>query len=248
MPTPKKGARLGGSPAHQKLIVANLATSLFEHGRITTTEAKARVLRPFAEKLITKAKKGDLHNRRQVLSTIRDKGVVHALFEDIAPRYAERPGGYTRITKIGPRKGDNAPMAVIELVTEDYAPKARTSRSTASTAPATPAAEPSDTADTAATTETTATEGDDVETVVAVEGVDTEVFEETEGGTSGVYPGSHVLLEDASTAPEGFPVKGNEGSKKYHEPDTQWYDQTTAEVWFESAEAAEAAGFTKAGE
>jgi large subunit ribosomal protein L17 len=245
MPTPKKGARLGGSPAHQKLIVANLATSLFEHGRITTTEAKARVLRPFAEKLITKAKKGDLHNRRQVLSTIRDKGVVHALFEDIAPRYAERPGGYTRITKIGPRKGDNAPMAVIELVTEDYAPKARTSRSTASTAPATPAAEPSDTADTAATT---ATEGDDVETVVAVEGVDTEVFEETEGGTSGVYPGSHVLLEDASTAPEGFPIKGNEGSKKYHEPDTQWYDQTTAEVWFESAEAAEAAGFTKAGE
>ena len=248
MPTPKKGARLGGSPAHQKLIVANLATSLFEHGRITTTEAKARVLRPFAEKLITKAKKGDLHNRRQVLSTIRDKGVVHALFEDIAPRYAERPGGYTRITKIGPRKGDNAPMAVIELVTEDYAPKARTSRSTGSTAPATPAAEPSDTADTTATTATTATEGDDVETVVAVEGVDTEVFEETEGGTSGVYPGSHVLLEDASTAPEGFPVKGNEGSKKYHEPDTQWYDQTTAEVWFESAEAAEAAGFTKAGE
>ena len=133
MPTPKKGARLGGSPAHQKLIVANLATSLFEHGRITTTEAKARVLRPFAEKLITKAKKGDLHNRRQVLSTIRDKGVVHALFEDIAPRYAERPGGYTRITKIGPRKGDNAPMAVIELVTEDYTPKARSQRSTPTT-------------------------------------------------------------------------------------------------------------------
>ena len=133
MPTPKKGARLGGSPAHQKLIVANLATSLFEHGRITTTEAKARVLRPFAEKLITKAKKGDLHNRRQVLSTIRDKGVVHALFEDIAPRYAERPGGYTRITKIGPRKGDNAPMAVIELVTEDYTPKTRSQRSTAAT-------------------------------------------------------------------------------------------------------------------
>ena len=141
MPTPKKGARLGGSPAHQKLIVANLATSLFEHGRITTTEAKARVLRPFAEKLITKAKKGDLHNRRQVLSTIRDKGVVHALFEDIAPRYAERPGGYTRITKIGPRKGDNAPMAVIELVTEDYTPKARSSRSAAPSAPATPATE-----------------------------------------------------------------------------------------------------------
>jgi large subunit ribosomal protein L17 len=140
MPTPKKGARLGGSPAHQKLIIANLATSLFEHGRITTTEAKARVLRPVAERLITKAKKGDLHNRRQVLATIRNKGVVHELFEEIAPRFAERPGGYTRITKIGPRKGDNAPMAVIELVTESYTPSAPSgSRSTTapgSTAPA----------------------------------------------------------------------------------------------------------------
>jgi len=142
MPTPKKGARLGGSPAHQRLILANLATALFEHGRITTTEAKARVLRPVAERLITKAKKGDLHNRRLVLATIRDKGVVHALFEDIAPRYAERPGGYTRITKIGPRKGDNAPMAVIELVTEDYAPKAKTERPAAAATPApAPAAE-----------------------------------------------------------------------------------------------------------
>jgi len=125
MPTPKKGARLGGSPAHQKMIVANLATSLFEHGRVTTTEAKARVLRPVAERLITKAKKGDLHNRRQVLSTIRDKGVVHTLFTEIAPHFAERPGGYTRITKIGPRKGDNAPMAVIELVTEEYSAAAK---------------------------------------------------------------------------------------------------------------------------
>ncbi len=142
MPTPKKGARLGGSPAHQKLILANLATQLFEHGRITTTEAKARVLRPVAERLITKAKKGDLHNRRLVLATIKDKGVVHALFEDIAPRFAERPGGYTRITKIGPRKGDNAPMAVIELVTEDYAPKAKTERPAAAATPAAaPAAE-----------------------------------------------------------------------------------------------------------
>ena len=137
MPTPKKGARLGGSAAHQRLILANLATSLFEHGRITTTEAKARVLRPHAEKLITKAKKGDLHNRRQVLATIKDKGVVHTLFEEIAPRYAERPGGYTRITKIGPRKGDNAPMAVIELVTEEYTatPKSGTGSSAATAAP-----------------------------------------------------------------------------------------------------------------
>ena len=140
MPTPKKGARLGGSPAHQRHIIANLATALFEHGRITTTEAKARVLRPHAEKLITKAKKGDLHNRREVLKTIRDKSVVHHLFTEIAPTFAERPGGYTRITKIGPRKGDNAPMAVIELVTEAYAPKAASSKKTATTEPA--AAEP----------------------------------------------------------------------------------------------------------
>jgi large subunit ribosomal protein L17 len=133
MPKPKKGPRLGGSPSHQRLIVANLATQLFEHGRITTTEAKARVLRPVAEKLITKAKRGDLHNRREVLKTVRDKSVVHELFTEIAPRFAERPGGYTRITKIGPRKGDNAPMAVIELVTEAYEPKAQAaSRSTAS--------------------------------------------------------------------------------------------------------------------
>ena len=120
MPTPTKGARLGGSPAHQRLILSNLATALFEHGRITTTEAKARTLRPVAEKLITKAKKSDLHNRREVLKTIRDKSVVHTLFTEIAPQFAERPGGYTRITKVGPRKGDNAPMAVIELVTEPY--------------------------------------------------------------------------------------------------------------------------------
>ena len=128
MPTPKKGARLGGSPAHQRLILSNLATQLFDHGRITTTEAKARTLRPVAEKLITKAKKGDLHNRREVLKTIRDKGVVHKLFTEIAETFTERPGGYTRITKIGPRKGDNAPMAVIELVTEAYQPKQATKK------------------------------------------------------------------------------------------------------------------------
>lgn len=137
MPKPTKGPRLGGSPSHQRLILANLATQLFEHGRITTTESRARALRPWAEKLITKAKKGDLHNRREVLKTIRDKGVVHVLFTEIAPTFSERPGGYTRITKIGPRKGDNAPMAVIELVTEAYSatPKA------AKPAPAAPAAE-----------------------------------------------------------------------------------------------------------
>jgi large subunit ribosomal protein L17 len=116
MPTPAKGARLGGSPAHERHILANLATALFEHGRITTTEAKARRLRPVAERLITKAKRGDLHARRQVLSTIGNKSIVHALFTEIGPRYGNRNGGYTRIVKIGPRKGDSAPMAVIELV------------------------------------------------------------------------------------------------------------------------------------
>jgi large subunit ribosomal protein L17 len=118
MPTPTKGARLGGSPAHEKLILANLATELFRHGKIKTTEAKARRLRPLAEQLITKAKRGDLHNRRRVLTVVKDKDVVYALFEQIAPRYGNRPGGYTRITKTGPRKGDAAPMAVIELVEE----------------------------------------------------------------------------------------------------------------------------------
>ena len=141
MPAPKKGARLGGSPAHQRLILANLSTQLFEHGRITTTEAKARTLRPHAEKLITKAVKAHngenpLHQRREVLKTIRDKGVVHVLFTEIAPTFAERPGGYTRITKLGPRKGDNAPMALIELVTEAYSPKATNSKK------ATPKSEP----------------------------------------------------------------------------------------------------------
>ena len=116
MPTPTKGPRLGGGPAHERLMLANLATALFEHGRITTTEAKAKRLRPLAERLITFAKRGDLHARRRVMTVVRDKSVVHTLFTEIGPQYAGRPGGYTRITKIGPRKGDNAPMAVIELV------------------------------------------------------------------------------------------------------------------------------------
>jgi len=116
MPTPTKGRRMGGSSAHQRLMLANLATALFEHGRIRTTEARAKRLRPYAERLVTIAKREDLHARRQVMKTIRDKEIVHHLFAEIAPRYAERPGGYTRIIKIGARKGDNAPMAIIELV------------------------------------------------------------------------------------------------------------------------------------
>lgn len=141
MPKPKKGPRLGGSPAHQRLILSNLATALFEHGRITTTEAKARLLRPYAEKLITKAKKADagenpLHQRREVLKVIRDKGVVHTLFTEIAPTFSDRPGGYTRITKVGNRAGDNAPMAVIELVTEAFTPSAPKAKPAAAAAPA----------------------------------------------------------------------------------------------------------------
>ncbi|HET6503550.1 MAG TPA: 50S ribosomal protein L17 [Amycolatopsis sp.] len=140
MPTPTKGPRLGGSPAHERLILANLATSLFEHGKITTTEAKARRVRPLAEKLITKAKRGDLHNRRQIQRVIRDKDVVHKLIAEIGPHFEQRSGGYTRITKTLPRKGDNAPMAVIELVAEQTvtaeAEKARGTRFAKDAAPA----------------------------------------------------------------------------------------------------------------
>jgi len=195
MPKPKKGPRLGGSPSHQRLIVANLATQLFEHGRITTTEAKARVLRPVAEKLITKAKRGDLHNRREVLKTVRDKTVVHELFTEIAPRYAERPGGYTRITKIGPRKGDNAPMAVIELVTEAYEPKSAApakksaAKKTAKKAPAKAAAAEEAQADEASveatdevaeTTEATETPADEVAADEAPETTDEATEEATD--------------------------------------------------------------------
>jgi large subunit ribosomal protein L17 len=165
VPTPKKGPRLGGSPAHQRAILANLATSLFEHGSITTTEAKARLLRPYAERLITKARRGDLHNRRQVLSVIRDKSVVHVLFTEIGPRFAERPGGYTRITKIGPRKGDNAPMAVIELVEAEFTSRARTGSTGA-----TPAAAPADVAPEAA--DVTVDEVADEAAVSEVESID----------------------------------------------------------------------------
>jgi large subunit ribosomal protein L17 len=164
MPTPAKGPRLGGSPAHERLILANLAAALFEHGRITTTEAKARRLRPYAERLITKAKRGDLHARRQVMASIRDKYVVHVLFTEIGPRYAGRHGGYTRITKLGPRKGDAAPMAVIELVeplAEQAVTEAESATRRAAAQPAAPAAP------TAATDPATAAEDAAVSTEAA---------------------------------------------------------------------------------
>jgi large subunit ribosomal protein L17 len=160
MPKPTKGPRFGGSPAHEKLILSNLASQLFEHGRLTTTEAKARRVRPLAEKLITKARRGDLAARRQVLRVVRDKSVVHTLFAEIGPQFADRPGGYTRITKLEPRKGDNAPMAVIELVQEPLT--GRVTTRTATEAPATEA--PADDAaaeDTEASAEVEDTEAPD---------------------------------------------------------------------------------------
>jgi large subunit ribosomal protein L17 len=238
MPQPTKGPRLGGSPAHQRLILANLATALFEHGRITTTEAKARRLRPYAERLITKAKRGDLHNRREILKVIRDKSVVHRLIEEIGPFFADRNGGYTRITKTLPRKGDNAPMAVIELVSQktvtDEADRARrvaASQQQKAAAPAPAADTEAETASEAATE--TGTEAEAAESV--------EESSSTEEAPYG--EGSHAPLDDPAVAPDGFPVKGNEDSKLYHVPGSAHYDRTVAEVWFATPEAAEAAGF-----
>ncbi|MFD9895467.1 50S ribosomal protein L17 [Amycolatopsis sp. NPDC059027] len=174
MPTPTKGARLGGSSAHERLILANLATQLFEHGKITTTEAKAKRVRPLAEKLITKAKRGDLHNRRQVQRVVRDKDVLHKLFAEIGPHFAERAGGYTRITKTMPRKGDNAPMAVIELVAEktvtSEAERARKTKFAKDEKAAAPAAEETaEVADAAESTETAAAEAPAAEAAEAPE-------------------------------------------------------------------------------
>ncbi|MGH3859260.1 50S ribosomal protein L17 [Actinokineospora sp.] len=215
MPTPTKGARLGGGPAHERLILANLATALFQHGRIKTTEAKARRLRPFAEKLITKAKRGDLHNRREIMKVIRDKDVVQRLCVEIGPFFSDRAGGYLRITKTMPRKGDNASMAVIELISE------KTVTAEAEAARKTKFAEKPTKADKA-----------------------TEAVEATEASeeTKSYGEGSHLPLEDGSQ-PEGFPIKGNADSMLYHVPDSAFYDRTVAEVWFATAEAAEAAGF-----
>ena len=232
MPTPTKGPRLGGGPAHERLILANLATSLFEHDSITTTEAKAKRLRPLAERLVTFAKRGDLHARRRVMTVVRDKGVVHRLFVEIAPDMAERNGGYTRITKIGARKGDNAPMAVIELVREPIAKKATVKEAEAATKRA---AKDSKKKDEPVAEEPTVDETDTDETVV----------DETPAAVE--LPEGAVAATEDGAAPEGYTVKGNADSGKYHVEGSQWYDQTVAEFWFESPEAAEAAGFEPAG-
>ena len=231
MPTPTKGPRVGGGPAHERLILANLATSLFEHDKITTTEAKAKRLRPLAERLITFAKRGDLHARRRVLTVVRDKGVVHRLFAEIAPDMAAREGGYTRITKIAARKGDNAPMVVIELVREPLSAKKATVKE--AEAATKRAAKQSESKQAAA--ETKAAE-------------DAEKAEATEAAAAVDVPeGAVAANEDGSSPEDGYTVKGNADSGKYHEPDGQWYDQTVAEFYFKTAEDAEAAGFTRAG-
>jgi large subunit ribosomal protein L17 len=281
MPTPPKGPRLGGSPAHERLILANLARSLFEHGKITTTEAKAKRLRPVAEKLITQAKRGPLHARREVLKTIRDKDVLHKLFAEIGPSFATRDGGYTRITRTLPRKGDNAPMAVIELIGEETVSSAasRVARTAASRrrskqAAAAPAAEATEQAQAAeAVTSEEPAEAAQAAEVLATgddglapgdgptsaqnagaaessqaEGDETVEVEESASTDEAPYgPGSHAPLDDGSQ-PDGFPVKGNADSMLYHVPGSSHYDGTEAEVWFDTAESAEAAGFSQPAE
>lgn len=231
MPTPTKGPRLGGSPAHQRLMLANLSLSLFEHGRITTTVTKAKRLRPFAERLITIAKRGDLASRRRVQSVLAprsrtNKGVVYELMANIAPAMAERDGGYTRITKIGNRAGDNAPMAVIELVMEPVSAKQAVVKEAAkATEKAAPKAE--------ATEETPVAPAADFDAAKADE-------------SAAKFAGAVAATADGS-APEGADIKGNADSMKFHVPGSRWYDQTIAEVWFKNADDAKAAGFEPAG-
>lgn len=225
MPTPTKGPRIGGGPAHERLILANLATALFEHDQITTTQAKAKRLRPLAERLITFAKRGDLHARRKVMTTVTDKSVVHRLFVEIAPDMAERQGGYTRITKIAPRKGDNAPMCVIELVREPV--NAKPKRAVVAEAEAATQRSAKDEAAAEAPVEETTTD----ETAALVD----------------LPEGAVAPLEDGAAPSDDYTVKGNLDSKKYHVAGSQWYDQTVAEVWFKTADEAKAAGFEPAG-
>ena len=215
MPRPTKGPRLGGSAQHERHMLANLATQLFIHESITTTEARASRLRPYAEKLITKGKRGDLHARRTVLKKVTDKFAVYRLFEEIAPKLEGREGGYTRIVKVAPRKGDNAPMAVISLVLEPVAKKEVV-------------------ADAVATAKRAAKKAVEASVEAPAEAVE--------------YAGAVRVAEGSSEAPDAdHQVKGNEDSMKYHVPGSRWYDATVAEVWFASAEEAEAAGFAPAG-
>jgi large subunit ribosomal protein L17 len=200
MPTPTKGRRLGGSPAHERLILANLASQLFEHGRIVTTEAKAKRLRPLAEKLITKAKRGDIHARRLVLTTVRDKGVVHTLFTEVAPSLADREGGYTRITKVGPRKGDNAPMALIELVRESVEESRKANAKSAAPAKKAPAKKAAKTA--AAATAAAASAKPAVSEKSPAEQLVEEASELDEATADDERPSDDSSAEDAGTPRE----------------------------------------------
>ncbi|GAB09943.1 50S ribosomal protein L17 [Gordonia araii NBRC 100433] len=242
MPKPTKGARLGGSASHQKAILANLATSLFEHGRITTTEAKAKRLRPYAEKLITHAKAGTLADRRQVLKFIRDKDIVHVLFAEIGPSFAERPGGYTRIIKTLPRKGDNAPMAVIELVREStVTTEANRANRVAASKKADDKPAKADEAKADEKPAKAAKAKADDEQAAEADAKPAKAVE-TEAAADELPAGAHAPLADGGE-PEGFPIKGNASSKLYHRPGTRFYESTEAEIWFATDADAEAAGY-----
>ncbi|SDD75633.1 50S ribosomal protein L17 [Auraticoccus monumenti] len=207
MPTPTKGPRLGGSPAHERIILDNLASQLFEHGRITTTETRAKRVRPLAEKLITKAKRGDLHARRLAATHIRDKSVLHQLFAEIAPAVAGRDGGYTRITKVGPRKGDNAPMAVIEIITE--AVKASTRVAAAPAATAAPVASTGATEEDPGEVTPADTQGGEVSTEAPAEALQPEGDDLTTGGSAS----EDVVEEREAEAPasdEGTPQESKD--------------------------------------
>ncbi len=244
MPKPTKGARLGGGAAHERLILANLASALFTNTSIKTTETKAKRLRPVAERLVTFAKRGDLASRRRALSLLRNKEAVHVLFTEIAPQVADREGGYTRIVKIGPRKGDNAPMAVIELVLEPVTPKVKATPK----ADAAPVEEPVDDAADAPAEEASAEAAESVDSAGDADAADADAADADAAANSadeaGAADGKAEPLEDGS-APEGFEVKGKTATKKFYESGDAGYAQVKADVYFRDAAAAEADGFAK---
>ncbi len=254
MAAPTKGPRLGGGPAHERLMLANLAAALFTHKSIKTTETKAKRLRPVAERLITFAKRGDLHARRRVLGVIGDKTVVHELFTEIAPLVEHREGGYTRITKLGFRKGDNASMVQIELVLEPVSPKpkrrAETSAGSTAGSKSSAPAPVADVVEQSAEDETAAEDEATTDDATVTEGettTDDTTADGDESATDAAAADSAEPLDDGSAPSAEYTVKGNRDSMKYHVAGSRYYDQTVAEVWFTTAEAAEKAGFTAPG-
>ena len=234
MAAPTKGPRLGGGPAHERLMLANLAAALFTHKSIKTTETKAKRMRPLVERLITFAKRGDLHARRRVLGVIGDKTVVHELFTEIAPLVEFREGGYTRITKLGFRKGDNASMVQIELVLEPVTPKAKSAKKSAAATPA--AAETEASAAEEAATDEAASDAAEA----ATDAPDADESATTDGDSADA-------LDGGASPSEKFVVKGNKDSMMYHTVDSPYYEQTIAEVWFTTPAAAEKSGYAAPG-